>query len=336
MELQVVNSVNRNRIGEITVPPEVKISPPKKKSPFIEANSEAVSILHLKDECISPVFTKSNSVTISHYDFIQATTDCVFDFYKNETILPADIRVSHKILGRVQDALKKPKAELLPHEETIFWERLAFVIEVPSITMQVGGETLSLIIGGVRSFHNQNLYSKKTVERFKIFSGFLCNACTNTCVNTDGLLLDVRVVNIDELKAHIYKLLNSYDMGTHINQMRNLENQYLTQSQFCQLIGRSRLYQHLPKELKTNIPELLLNDGQINAVAKAYFEDKNFRSNPNGEISLFKMYNLLTGANKSSYINNFLERSENAFSFSEGISKVLSAEDSNPYSWFLG
>ena len=124
-------------------------------------------------------------------------------------------------------------------------------------------------------------------------------------------------------------------MNTHVNQMRSLENQYLTQSQFCQLVGRSRLYQYLPKELKTTIPELLFNDSQINAVAKSYLEDENFRSNIKGDLNLWKMYNLFTGANKSSYIDTFLERSENAFQFSTGIAKLLSEGNSSPYSWFL-
>jgi hypothetical protein len=305
------------------------------KSPFIEANCETVSISHLRDECITPVFSKCNSVTISHYDFIQVATDSVFDFYKGETILTPEIRVSHKILGRVQEALKKPKSELLQHEETIFWERAAFAIEIPSITMEVGGNKLSLVVGGVRSFQNQNLYSKKTVERFKIFSGFVNSVCTNTCVSTNGLLLDVKVVSLEELKSQIFQLLNSYDMNTHVNQMRSLENQYLTQNQFCQLVGRSRLYQYLPKELKRTIPELLFNDSQINAIAKSYLEDENFRSNNNGDLNLWKMYNLFTGANKSSYIDSFLERSENAFQLSTGIAKLLSEGNSSPYSWFL-
>ncbi len=119
----------------------------KAKSSFIEANCESVSISHLRDECITPVFTKCNSVTISHYDFIQAASECVSDFYKGETILSPEIRVSHKILGRIQDALNKPRTELLPHEQTVFWERAAFCIEIPTITMSIGGNTLSLVVG---------------------------------------------------------------------------------------------------------------------------------------------------------------------------------------------
>jgi hypothetical protein len=116
--------------------------------------------------------------------------------------------------------------------------------------------------------------------------------------------------------------------------MRSLESQYLTQNQFCQLIGRSRLYQHLPKEIKTTIPELMFNDGQITAITKAYLEDENFRSNSNGEINLWKLFNLYTGANKqSSYVDSFIERSENAFNFINGISKALNGDNSSH--WFF-
>ncbi|KGO96080.1 hypothetical protein Q767_07405 [Flavobacterium enshiense DK69] len=305
----------------------------KAKSSFIEANCVSVSISHLRDECITPVFTKCNSVTISHYDFIQAVTECVSDFYKGETVLSPEIRVSHKILGRIQEALNKPITELLPHEQTVFWERVAFCIEIPSITMNVGGNNLSLVVGGVRSFHNQNLYGKKTVERFKIFTGFINNVCTNTCVSTDGILLDVRVINLEELKPHIYRLLNSYNMSAHLKQMNDLEQLYLTQNQFCQLIGKSRLYQHLSKELKSGIPEMMFNDSQVNAMAKAYLDDENFKCNANGEINLWKLFNLYTGANKSSYIDSFLERSENAFSFTTGIAKAINGDSS--YRWYF-
>jgi len=44
------------------------------------------------------------------------------------------------------------------------------------------------------------------------------------------------------------------------------------------------------------------------------------------------MYNLLTGANKSSYIDSFLDRSVNAFEFTHQIQHGLEANGSN---WFL-
>ena len=48
---------------------------------------------------------------------------------------------------------------------------------------------------------------------------------------------------------------------------------------------------------------------------------------------MWKMYNLLTGANKSSYIDSFLDRSLNAGELSTGICKAL--ERDSEYSWFI-
>ena len=62
---------------------------------------------------------------------------------------------------------------------------------------------------------------------------------------------------------------------------------------------------------------MLITDSQINTVAKAYINDKNFGSLGN-DISMWKLYNLLTGANKSSYIDSFLDRAVNATRNSNG------------------
>ena len=62
---------------------------------------------------------------------------------------------------------------------------------------------------------------------------------------------------------------------------------------------------------------MLITDSQINTVAKAYINDKNFGSLGN-DISMWKLYNLLTGANKSSYIDSFLDRAVNATEIATG------------------
>ena len=54
---------------------------------------------------------------------------------------------------------------------------------------------------------------------------------------------------------------------------------------------------------------------------------------PNSGISMWNVYNLLTGANKSSYIDNFLDRAYNATQLAEGLNKALYGE--SEYSWFI-
>ncbi len=59
------------------------------------------------------------------------------------------------------------------------------------------------------------------------------------------------------------------------------------------------MYNHLPD--KAEIPELMITDSQISSVVKGYYSDPDF-SCRNGEIGLWNLYNLITDANKSSYI----------------------------------
>ena len=93
-----------------------------------------------------------------------------------------------------------------------------------------------------------------------------------------------------------------------------------------------RLYQSLPTSKQAQIPRLLLTDTQINNVAKSYIMDENFGSY-GSDINMWKFYNLLTGANKSSYIDSFLDRSLNATEIALGINGALHGEER--YSWFI-
>ena len=77
-----------------------------------------------------------------------------------------------------------------------------------------------------------------------------------------------------------------------------------------------------------------MTDTQINLVAKSYYRDPDFGVvGESKEISLWNVYNLLTGANKSSYIDNLLDRSLNATNLAEGINKALYGD--KEYSWFI-
>ena len=78
---------------------------------------------------------------------------------------------------------------------------------------------------------------------------------------------------------------------------------------------------------------MLLTDTQINSVAKAYISDENFGSLGN-DLSMWKFYNLITGANKNSYLDSFLGRSVNATEVSLGLTEALNHKD-EAYSWFI-
>jgi len=339
MELQMVNQRNilpSIREVEPVLEAEVIESAPleKKEKPkaFIEANTEEVTLLHLKNECIIPVF-RDNEKTVSHYEFVDAVNHCVMKTFPRETVLKPEIRVSHKINGRIPSALNKKVSELEDWEKTQYWERMMFIIEVPSIRDTISGNELSLTIGGVRALNHESLFSRKSIEKFKVFIGFQNKVCTNLLVSTDGIALEIRVASLQELVKQVYELFGNYNMRFHLETMREFENYSLTEHQFAQLIGKARLYNYLPAEHKKVIPALNFGDGQFNAIARDYYLDKSFCRDSNGDINLWKLYGLFTGANKSSYIDTFLDRSVNAFSFTESLLQAL--EHNSELSWFL-
>lgn len=301
--------------------------------PFIEANTTEVDYYHLKNECIIPVFSKDNEKTIAHQEFIDVAHESLLDIFRNESIEFPEIRVSHQIKGRTPDAIHKNVADLLDQDKTIYYERMAFIIRIPSITDTINGNQLSLTIGGVRAYNQENLYSKKSFEKFKFFIGFQNKVCCNLCVSTDGYSAEMRVSSFTELKEKIVQLISNYNAEKHLREMKEFTDYSLTEHQFAQLVGKSRLYNHLPKKLKSQIPELAFNDGQFNTIAKDYYNDKSFSKDEIGNINLWNVFNLFTQANKSSYIDSFLERNLNAYEFNKGIQQALNGNSN--YHWFL-
>jgi len=304
------------------------------KSPFIMANTEETFLSHLKTKNIIPVWSKDNEITLSHQEFIETALSAIGKMFPNEYLDTPEIRVSHQIKGRTPDALHIAAKDLQEHQKTSYFERMAFIIRIPGITETINGNKLSLTVGGVRSYNLENLYNKKTYEKFKFFIGFQNMVCCNLCVSTDGFQSEIRAMSYLDLEDKMLKVIQGYNAAQHLHSMKNLLDYSLSERDFAQIIGKARLYNYLPKKEKTLIPELLLNDGHINTVAKDYYQDESFCRNANGDINMWEFYNLLTGSNKSSYIDNYLTRGVSAFDFSEGISKALSGSSTN-YSWFL-
>jgi len=301
--------------------------------PFLQANTEEFSFQEIRKDHTIPCFAKDNEPLISHCDFIDATTEIITDLFKGETILSPNIRLSHPIKGRIPEAKDKAAKDLLEHEKTLYYERMAFIIEVPTISTDVAGNRLNLTIGGVKAYSLDNLYNKKGAdEHFKVFIGFQNKVCTNLCVSTDGFKADLTVRNMQELHNAIYSLLQQHDAARQIAQLKSLANYQLTERQFVQLIGRCKLYNYLPAQVKADIYPLQFGDTQISAIYKDYYKDESFCRSDDGSINLWRLYNLFTGANKSSYIDTFLDRSLNAYQFTEQIKFALGNQR---HSWFL-
>jgi hypothetical protein len=323
MELVLNSSINDHVIEENEVI--------RKSSSFIEANTQKVNLKHLKDECIIPVFSKDNESTISHFQFINKAFEIAQEMFPDFTPKEPEIRVSHEIKGRVPSAIGKPAKDLLEHEKTLYYERCAFLIEIPEAKEIINGNTLSLSIGGVRSYSQENLYSKKSVEKFKIFIGYQNKVCTNLCISTDGFSNEVRISSIDELQKDMYNLCSNFDRIKHISTMEKMNKFHLNESQFAYLIGKLRMFHHLEKDEQKTKAKFLLNDGHLNTVVKDYYNCPNFSRDVNQNISLWNLYNLFTEANKSSYIDNNFERNVSAYEFINFIGKSIESNQSN---WF--
>ena len=305
---------------------------PKRVNHFIEANSVEVTLDHLKNDNVIPVFSKDNELTISHPQFIETVWEAANSFYSGEQIEQPDIRCSHVVKGRRPESINKPKNLLTEADTTQYYERCAFAIDIPSIYEDVFGNRLNLSIVGVRALNRENLATKKSPELFRLAVSFKNTVCCNMCVFTDGYKDDIKVMSTKELFRATLELLNNFNTAKNIHLLQTLGNSYLTEQQFCQLLGRMRFYQSLPQGYQKDIPRMLLTDTQVNNVAKAYINDENFGSLGN-DISMWKLYNLLTGSNKSSYIDSFLDRAVNATEIATGINAALHGD--TKYKWFI-
>lgn len=276
---------------------------------FIKANTEVVTLSEIENHHIIPVFAKDNHLAISHSDFVKNVFDAVHYVYGDQVVLPPSIRVSHPIHGRVPDARDKAVSELLDHDKTLYYERMMFAIEIPSIVNRLGDQYVNLVVGGVKSYHKDKLSGKLSEQFFKVYVGFKVNVCSNLCVSTDGSLLEIRTKNQDELFLATVDLLQSFDQQKMIEKMSNMQIKILTKPQFEHFIGTVRVEYFNP----TTDTTAWLGDQQIGQVVRGYYDNPNFKAAPNGEISAWNLYNLFTESNKSSYVDSILERS--AWSF---------------------
>lgn len=116
--------------------------------------------------------------------------------------------------------------------------------------------------------------------------------------------------------------------GLHLNNLRALNDQFLTDDQFAYLIGKMKMFPFLDKSTKKNEFQLSINDSQINTIVRDYFQDENFSKSENN-LSLWNFYNLCTEANKNTYIDSNLEKNVNMYEFSKYLEKSLKNNQKN-------
>ena len=276
---------------------------------FLESNTDSITMEELKGKCVVPTWA-NQELTIAHQDFIDCIHDAASSFFAGETVSTPDIRVSHIVRGRTPQALGKKASELLECEK------------------------LELCIGGVRNYSDLNLYrSTKGLEKFSIFIGWRVKICSNQVLTGEGVKLSIEVMNIEDLYRAVLELFNNFNPAKEIHLMQTITNTSLTETQFAQIVGRMRLYQALPTGYQKSVPRLLITDSQINCVCRDFYHNEAFGMKDNS-LSMFDFHNLLTQANKGSYIDTYLQRAVNATEVSVGINNALHGD--SKYAWFLG
>ena len=83
--------------------------------------------------------------------------------------------------------------------------------------------------------------------------------------------------------------------------LENLSRTTITEQQFCQIIGRLRLYQALPTEQQRELPEVILEDQAINAATRSYTSNPNFGKREGEDITCWNLMQLLNEAVKANY-----------------------------------
>jgi hypothetical protein len=282
-----------------------------------------------------PTFS-DNSLTIAHQNAIAAVYKAAEDVFGELT--PPECRVSHAINGRVASAIHKPAKDLTDEEKTIFYQRLAFVAHVKSLTRNVAGQPLELTIGMCRAYNEDKLYSRKSPEKMKIFVGWKVRVCSNLCLTCNGNSGTVEVLTEADVYQKAYQLFRRFDPEKEdtLRLIENLHNTRVSESQFCYIIGRLRLYQALPTEVQRTLPTIEIGDQAVNAAVRGFVSNPNFGlKEGEGSITTFDMLQLLNESIKQTYIDKWVDRNQNCTDFAIGIQKALLGNDSEGYSWFL-
>ena len=94
----------------------------------------------------------------------------------------------------------------------------------------------------MKSYHLENLHSKKSLEKFKLFIGFKNRVCCNLCVWTDGIVDDLRVFSVDEITQRTKQMIREFEPQATLDQFERWQNINLTEQQFAEFIGRCTMY----------------------------------------------------------------------------------------------
>lgn len=321
-------------LGEPVTAEAINSPDPDNHPNFIESNTQAVTLEELSNNLI-PTWA-DNSLTISHTNFIKTVRAAAEQVFGNLT--PVEIRTSHPIQGRRPEAIHKKQNELTENDKTIYYQRMAFISHVVGLSREVNGQVVNLTIGGVRNYGDDQLYRTATPQKFKVFVGWQVRVCSNmmlTCSGNSGVIQCLTEADVFQKTMELFTTFNP-ERENILTQLGNLQTTRMTEQQFCNIIGRMRLYQALPIAEQHQLPPLLIGDQAVNEATRGYFNNPNFcKKEGDDGISCWNFLQLLTESVKSSYIDKFAERNQNAVDMTIGLQNALNGTDEEGYSWFL-
>lgn len=308
---------------------------PENHPNFIESNTQAITLDELENTCVVPTFS-DNMLTISHQNFIKTVRSAAGSVFGELT--PVEARVSHPINGRVPEAIYKRKEDLTPEDTTLFYQRIAWLCKVQSITRNVNGQTVHLVIGGVRAYNEDKLYSRRSPEKFKIFVGWQVRVCSNLMLTCDGNSGSIECLTEADIYQKALLLFQEFNLkkDAELRMLENLHHTRLSEQQFVNIIGRLRLYEALDSSQKKDLPTITFGDQAANAAVRNFIDNPNFGLGDDDSISCWQLMQLFNEAVKSSYIDRWLERNQNATDFALGIQLALTGNPAGEsYRWFL-
>ena len=155
-----------------------------------------------------------------------------------------------------------------------------------------------------------------------------------TCDGNSGTIECLTEADIMQKATELFENFNP-NKGEALHLLENLQTTTLSEQTFCNIIGRLRLWQSLPLAEQKQIPTLTLGDQAVGAMVKGYISNPNFGKKDGEKFTTWNLLQLATEAAKSSYIDKFIDRCQNATDFSIGIQKAINGEDTEGYNWFL-
>lgn len=303
---------------------------------FIESNTQGISYEELTTKHVIPTFSEG-SLSLSHGSIINATMRAAEEVYGELT--PVEIRVSHRIQGRTPEAMNKPASELQDSDITTFYQRMAFCAYVKTLTRSINGVDVNLVIGATRSYSEDKLFGRPTPSKMKLFVGWMVKICSNGCLTCDGNSGTIECLTEADVYEKALALFHGFnpEKENALAMLENLGTTNISEQEFCNIIGRLRLYQALPAAEQNVLPKVIFGDQAANKIVQGYVSNPNFGLKEGADsISLWEFLQLANEAVKQgAYINDWLDRNQNCTDFVLGIQKAILGEDQEGYDWFL-